>query len=136
MSTVQRAIKSGRLDESISVNDRGQKQIRDIALADQEWRENTRRRGNAPGPELSEYASGVESSLEGWAHDSKRDVLLDLFAANAMANELMFLLLSRGVTDAEIGAHFKTLEGIELPDSTEQMLSFCVQAATEAIEER
>ncbi len=48
LSSVQKAIRDGRLEHSLATNARGHKKIANIEIADREWAANTRAKSDAP----------------------------------------------------------------------------------------
>ncbi len=133
--SVRRAIESGRIRQSVVMLKNGRRAIRSAVLADQEWASSTNPRIDyMPHQNLSEYERSRASGHEVWT--GTRDQLINqIIDENTMATELMAILLARGVTDVELAAHFKPLEGTEVPDNSTELLLFLVQAGTEALEE-
>ena len=96
---VRKAVASGRLIRSVEVVN-GKPKILDAQLADAEWQENTRPRHTQP----SLYTRERSNSHEAFSGDRNHwlDNWLD---SQAIAAELVSLLLARAATPAEIREH-------------------------------
>lgn len=58
--SVSKAVKSGRLRQSVTRDERGQPKIADVELADREWETNTRRRIDRPTAPAAPIAANAE----------------------------------------------------------------------------
>lgn len=102
LSTVQKAIRDGRLDESITRDARGHAKISDVELADAEWERYTRARNPAPeledDPELEDVAAelGPEYGITYNEARRRKEVELWLHARVRREVDAIELDLKRG----------------------------------------